>query len=129
MRQDDSLSPYLFVIAIEVLSACIAQVISSPDFGYHWRTKDARISHLISADDVFLVGKRDSNSIRLLLLGVRNFFRISSLSPNPAKCLCFFGNVPVETQQFALQFSGFSRGSLPLSGIATNLGSASYQGL
>lgn len=52
--QGDPISPYLFVIAMEVLTACLQRTTASNDFKFHWHTKDLSISHLIFADDVML---------------------------------------------------------------------------
>lgn len=52
LKHGDPLSPYLFVIAIEVLKASINHLISSRVFNHHNNSKEAGISHLIFADDV-----------------------------------------------------------------------------
>lgn len=114
LRQGDPLSPYLFVIAMEVLTACLKSATSVGDFSYHWRAKAAGVSHLIFADDLFLFCKGDIPSVKALMRGVEIFSLASGLHFNPDKCLYFFGNVPHDVQQYTLRSTGFSCGSLPI---------------
>lgn len=51
LRQGDQLSPYLFVIAMEVLSIILAKETRSPVVKHHWKTKSLSLSHLCFADD------------------------------------------------------------------------------
>lgn len=114
LRQGDPISPYLFVISMEVLTACIKKATIADSFVYHWRTKDLQLTHLIFADDLLLFSKGDSNSIDLLMKGVECFSKCSGMIPNPDKSLCFFGNVNSTVQEFALNLTGFTRGTLPV---------------
>lgn len=114
LKQGDPLSPFLFVIAMEVLTACINQATQDTNFSYHWRTKETNTTHLVFADDVLLFCKGDSDSVRIILEAVKKFSGISGLIPNPAKCLSFFGNVPSMVQDYSITFSGFNRGNLPV---------------
>lgn len=114
LRQGDPLSPYLFVLAMEVLTACINKVASSSSFSYHWRAKEAKITHLIFADDVFLFCKGDDQSLNLLLEGVSMFSRASGLHPNPSKCSCFLSNVPNSLKESLVLQTGYSIGTLPV---------------
>lgn len=114
LRQGDPLSPYLFVLAKEVLTACVDRSISSNQFSYHWRAKATGISHLVFADDLILFSKGVPGSINTLLRGVTSFSEILGLFPNPEKCTCFFGNVPIEVQESTLNATGFSKSTLPV---------------
>lgn len=115
LRQGEPLSPYLFTIAMEVLTACLNKVAAHDDFEYHGRTEITKTSSLLFADDAFLFAKGNEPSIRLLIEGVNEFAAISGLKPNPDKCSCFFSNVSLQVIQNVLNFSGFSWGDLPVS--------------
>lgn len=60
LRQGDPMSPYLFTIGMNVLSALLNQTPS--DFSYHWKCKSLKLSHLFFADDVLLFSKGDKPS-------------------------------------------------------------------
>lgn len=91
LRQGDPLSPYLFVIAMEVLTGCLKQFTASAEFKPHWRTKEIALSHLIFADDVFLFCRGEENSVQILQVAMDLFFSISGLQPNLGKSQCFLG--------------------------------------
>lgn len=114
IRQGDPLSPYLFVLAMEVLTACIKKSTSEGMFSFHWRTKGAKISHLIFADDVVLFCRGDRDSIDAIYRGITLFSSLSGLFPNPRKSQCFFGNIPHDVINFATQLTGFQRAFLPV---------------
>lgn len=114
LKQGDPLSPYLFVLAMEALSACISQQISSSNFKFHSRTKGADISHLIFADDVLLFCHGDNDSVTCLMKAIDLFASISGLSANASKSLVFFGNVPSVVQDYTVALSKFNRGVLPV---------------
>lgn len=109
-----TLSPYLFVICMEVLSACLKRVETNPEFGYHWKCKENSISNLMFADDVLLFCKGEVESIKLLLSAVNCFGSISGLSMNSEKSLVFFANVPESVKSYALETSGYQQGTLPV---------------
>lgn len=124
LRQGDPLSPYLFVIAMEALTACINKNVESSEFSYHWRTKELNLSHLIFADDVFLFCKGDMASVQKIMKGVNEFSKISGLSANISKSRCFFGNVEEGVANDISSATGFARGRLPVSYLGLPLISA-----
>ena len=115
LRQGDPLSPFLFVLSMEVLTAFLSFKLQISDFSYHWRTQQMKLSHVIFADDIFLFCKGDSTSIKLLLDNVIRFSDFSGLKLNKEKCLGFFSSVPENVVSNAIHNYGFSRGSLPIS--------------
>lgn len=114
LRQGDPLSPYLFVLAMEVLTACIRKFTCSVDFKHHLGTKELDLSHLIFADDVLLFSKGDLTSVKLLMEGVHLFSSISGLQLNLSKCSVFFSKLPDEIRINILEHTGFTEGSLPI---------------
>ena len=115
LRQGDPLSPYLFVLCMEVLTRCLNYNTSnSESFSYHWRTKELRLSHLTFVDDLFLFCKGDLNSATVLLDSVLWFSKLSGLILSASKCLGFFCSVPEATILHILNRYGFSRGELPI---------------
>lgn len=63
LRQGDPLSPYLFVIALEVLSTMLSKVSREPLFKHHWKTKLLSITHMCFADDLILFCHGDTHSV------------------------------------------------------------------
>lgn len=114
LRQGDPLSPYLFVIAMEVLTVCLKKFALSTDFKYHWKTKDPSITHIIFADDILLFSRGDVDSVNVLLNGVKVFSEISGLKVNPEKSAVFFGNVNQENRESILTATGFAQGNFPV---------------
>lgn len=108
LRQCDPLSPYLFVIAMQVLTSYLTNDLEKDNqFSFHWRTKELKLSHLIFADDLFLFCKGDSHSISAILKSVGRFSDASGLKPNPGKSVCFFSNVHQDVIDSTVQSTGF----------------------
>jgi hypothetical protein len=71
LRQDDPLSPYLFVLCMEILTGLFC--------------KKDKISHLCFADDLMILSKGDVNSIRMIRNVLTEFQDLLGLYPNPNK--------------------------------------------
>lgn len=128
LRQGDPLSPYLFVLAMQVLTCYLNHDLGADgNFNYHWRTKELKLSHLIFADDLLLFCKGDQHSISAMLNSVNRFSAVSGLFPNPAKCLCFFSNVSEEVMHTTLHSTGFQLGEFPIKYLGLPLISSSLK--
>ncbi|PKI69742.1 hypothetical protein CRG98_009898 [Punica granatum] len=61
--QGDPISPYLFVIAVEVLSQLLDEAGAEEGLKYHPRRKRIAVTHLIFADDLLVFTNRSVNPI------------------------------------------------------------------
>ena len=114
LRQGDPLSPYLFVIAMEVLTACLKKHTASPSFKHHWCAKDLDISHVMFADDVFLFCHGDNTSVDKLMMGLQDFSLCSGLIPNNLKSSFYSSNISQDTHDYIRDSTGFTEGTLPV---------------
>ncbi|KAL0288698.1 UNVERIFIED_CONTAM: Retrovirus-related Pol polyprotein from type-1 retrotransposable element R2 [Sesamum calycinum] len=64
LRQGDPMSPYLFVLIMEVLHMILRQFIEQDgDFAYHWKCKDLGLFQLSFADDLLLLCKAEKSQL------------------------------------------------------------------
>ena len=115
LRQGDPLSPYLFVIGMEVLSTYLKHDLNSdPQFAFHWRTSKIKLSHLVFADDLLLFCRGEYHSISRLNDTLVKFSVTSGLQPNTQKSSWFFCNVPMDIVHYAVALSNIPEGTLPI---------------
>ncbi|KAL2235617.1 UNVERIFIED_CONTAM: hypothetical protein Sindi_1293900 [Sesamum indicum] len=86
LRQGDPLSPYLFVLVMEVLHLEFLQLIEQDmQFTYHWKCEPARVFQLGFADDLLLFCRADMDSVRVFKMGLDRFAEWSGLRLNIQK--------------------------------------------
>ncbi|KAL2235461.1 UNVERIFIED_CONTAM: hypothetical protein Sindi_1278300 [Sesamum indicum] len=86
LRQGDPLSPYLFVLVMEVLHMGILQLIEQDmNFAFHWKYDDLRIFQLGFADDLLLFYRAITESARIFKSGLDRFADWSGLHLNVEK--------------------------------------------
>ena len=114
LRQGDPLSPYLFVLVMEILNRIIIGKVAASSFKYHWRCKTEKITHLCFADDLFLFSHGDVDSVICLVDVLDEFAALSGLHFNPDKCQIFFSELSMEEKGIILDHTPFPIGNLPI---------------
>lgn len=67
-RRGNPMSPYLFVLCIEVLSQMLNSAAINDAIGYHQSCKKLKLTHLSFTDDLLIFSDASSNSI----LGIKH---------------------------------------------------------
>ncbi|KAL2248030.1 UNVERIFIED_CONTAM: hypothetical protein Sindi_2655300 [Sesamum indicum] len=114
LRQGDPLSPYLFVLVMEVLHLGLSQLIEQDlRFTFHWKCEPARIFQLGFADDLILFCKADKDSIRTLKVGLDRFAEWSGLRLNIQKSHLIISPVCTRKERTATIDIGLPGGAPP----------------
>lgn len=79
LRQGCSLSPYLFVICMNVLSKSIDEAAAQGKIGYHPKCKNIDLTHLCFADDLMVFTDGTTRSIEEILRVFDAFDKMSGL--------------------------------------------------
>ena len=80
LRQGCSLSPYLFVISMQVLSKLLDIAAARRQIGYHPYCKDLSLTHICFADDVLVFSDGRKSSIEGILKVFQEFEKMSGLN-------------------------------------------------
>lgn len=113
LRQGDSLSPLLFVLAMEVFSGLLQSRYESGYISYHPKTANLEISHLMFADDVMIFFDGNSSSLHGIYETPEDFAGWSGLHMNREKTQLFHAGLS-QPESTALASYGFTPGSLPI---------------
>ncbi|KAL0282974.1 UNVERIFIED_CONTAM: Retrovirus-related Pol polyprotein from type-2 retrotransposable element R2DM [Sesamum radiatum] len=115
LRQGDPMSPYLFVLVMEVLHMILQQFIEQDgEFRYHWRCQNLNLFQLSFADDLLLFCNADMRSVNLFCRGLDLFATLSGLQTNPQKSQLIISKAASGLRESLLEALGFQEGHLPV---------------
>ncbi|KAL2235440.1 UNVERIFIED_CONTAM: hypothetical protein Sindi_1276200 [Sesamum indicum] len=115
LRQGDPLSPYLFVLVMEVLHLGFFKLIEQDiQFTYHWKCEPARVFQLGFADDLILFYRADMDSIRVFKMGLHRFAKWSGLRLNVQKSHLIISRSAQDRKEPMLAVLGFQEGHLAM---------------
>ncbi|CAN1177469.1 LINE-1 reverse transcriptase homolog [Linum perenne] len=113
LRQGDPISPYLFVIFMEVLSCLFHRAIKSRSFQFHPQCKAVGLSHLSFADDLLIFTKANEEAIKGVTEILREFHSYSGLQFNPDKSTIYMAGIQGVEAERLVRISGFVEENLP----------------
>ena len=114
LRQGCSLSPYLFIICMNVLSKMLDGAAAKGVIGYHPKCKNIDLTHLCFADDLMVFTDGTQKSIEGILGVFEEFDKMSGLKISMEKSTLFMaGNETQRNKDIQNQFQ-FAEGKLPV---------------
>jgi len=113
-RQGCSLSPYLFVICMNVLSKKIDKAASDKRIDYHPNCKKLNLTHLCFADDLMVFVEGNKKSIENTLEVFEDFAIHSGLKISLEKSTLYMAGLQEHQRDEILQQFPFEYGSLPV---------------
>ncbi|XP_071723445.1 uncharacterized protein [Rutidosis leptorrhynchoides] len=108
------MSPYLFMLVMEIFSGILNARTSCREFKFYWRCKPAKLSHLFFANDVFLFSQANWPSVSMLKRSLDIFSSRSGLFPNKSKSEVFLSGSSPSLRRNILWAFGFQKGHLPV---------------
>ena len=114
LRQGCALSPYLFVICINVLSRMIDRAAERKQIGFHPRCQNILLTHLCFADDLMVFTDGSKRSIEGVLKVFDEFEVMSGLKISLEKSTLYIAGATVAAQEDILGSFPFASGSLPV---------------
>ncbi|XP_026439716.1 uncharacterized protein LOC113338529 [Papaver somniferum] len=114
LRQGCPLSPYLFVMVMEILSVCLKKQVEAGDYGLHPKCHQTALTHLCFADDVLVFCKGDLQSTSAFNTAIQQFIACSSLEVSKEKSSSFSSAVNEVNLQNILSCLDCGDGDLPV---------------
>ena len=113
LRQGDSISPYIFIMIMEVLSKLFEKLVDEEGMSLHPLCAHPRVTHLLFADDLLVFSDGSNHSINGIKAVMRSFKCWTGLDTNPTKSEIFLGGYSSIEASVISDLSGFKKGSFP----------------
>ncbi|KAL0420590.1 UNVERIFIED_CONTAM: putative ribonuclease H protein [Sesamum latifolium] len=122
LRQGDPMSPFLFVLVMEVLQLMLQQLIEQgAGFSFHWHCKELGLFQLCFADDLLLFCKVNVASVTIFKRDLDEFAKLSGLHANPQKSQLILSRSVHGIRGSLLEVLGFPEGHLPVRYLGLSL--------
>ncbi|EOY17513.1 Uncharacterized protein TCM_036737 [Theobroma cacao] len=125
LRQGDSISPQLFILAAEYLARGLNALYDQYPSLHYSSGCSLSVSHLAFADDVIIFANGSKSALQKIMAFLQEYEKLSGQRINPQKsCVVTHTNMASSRRQIILQATGFSHRPLPI----TYLGAPLYKG-
>lgn len=114
LRQGDPLSPYLFVIAMNMLSHMLNQAAVEMKIQYHQKCSSSKLTHLCFADDLLIFIDGSISSVQGVLQVLKEFELRSGLAISVQKSSFFASGLTQEEVDAIKVSTGMPNGLLPV---------------
>nr|XP_009761796.1 PREDICTED: uncharacterized protein LOC104213930 [Nicotiana sylvestris] len=113
LRQEDPISPLIFVICMEYFTCIMKHVTTLQGFAFHTKCKRLQLNHLCFADDVLIFYRGDIQSVVIMMRGLASFSNASGLNTNASKSNIYSANMDKQSVKDLCELTGYKKGTLP----------------
>ncbi|CAA7034130.1 unnamed protein product [Microthlaspi erraticum] len=113
LRQGRSLSPYLFILSMNVLSKILDKAASDRVIGYHPRCQNVGLTHLSFADDIMVLTDGKIRSVDGIIKVFDDFAKMLGLKISLEKSTIFLAGVSNQIKEDMALCFPFTVGQLP----------------
>lgn len=114
LRQGDPMSPYLFLLVMEVFGKMLGRTFEKEQLKYHPRCQQLKLSYVAFADDLFVMARAHVPTLKSIRETLEQFGKISGLNPNKEKSAIFVAGCTAEEEAQMTEAIGFPKENLPV---------------
>lgn len=114
IRQGDPLSPYIFVICMEVLSRILDKAFKEKLIAFHPHCEKIGLTRLCFADNLIILSDASPHSLKGISQVLSQLYLVSGLQASYQKSELFCCMVPMSEQRGLTNLLGLKLGKLPV---------------